>query len=130
LITITGGQNAPAKSAIAWRPFDLGAIAQLVESGNVVFVDVTADWCITCQVNKSLVLERGVVREALSRPGVVAMRADWTRPNPVIADYLASFARYGSPFDAVYGPSQPHGEPLPEILSTRAALGALERAAR
>ena len=130
LVTITGGQDAPVKSAIAWRPFDLAAIGQMVESGNVVFVDVTADWCITCQVNKSLVLERGEVREALSRPGVIAMRADWTRPNPVIADYLASFGRYGIPFDAVYGPSQPHGEPLPEILSTRATLGALERAAR
>jgi suppressor for copper-sensitivity B len=130
LLTIAGGQSTPVKSAIAWRPFDLAAIAQLVDGGNVVFVDVTADWCITCQVNKSLVLERGEVREALSRPGVIAMRADWTRPDPVIADYLASFGRYGIPFDVVYGPSRPHGEPLPEILSTRAVSSALERAAR
>jgi len=98
---------------------------------NVEFLEgYRVKWCITCQVNKSLVLERGEVREALSRPGVIAMRADWTRPDPVIADYLASFGRYGIPFDVVYGPSRPHGEPLPEILSTRAVSSALERAAR
>ena len=73
LVTITSGQNTPVKSAIAWRPFDLAAIAQLVEGGNVVFVDVTADWCITCQVNKALVLERGEVREALSEIGVTGL---------------------------------------------------------
>ena len=94
-----------------------------------MFVDVTADWCLTCQLNKSLVLERGEVRDRLSRDGVVAMRADWTKPNPVIADYLASFGRYGIPFDAVYGPAGPHGEPLPELLTAGKVLSALERAA-
>ncbi len=112
-----------------WRPFERAAIGELVRAGKVVFVDVTADWCITCQVNKSLVLERGEVAKRLAGDGVVAMRADWTRPSDEISVYLASFGRYGIPFNAVYGPGAPAGIALPELLTNEAVLGALERAA-
>ena len=83
----------------------------MVEKDLIVFVDVTADWCITCQVNKRLVMERGRILELLNSPDVIAMQADWTRPDPEIAQYLASFGRYGIPFNAVYGkgaPTAPH----------------------
>ena len=56
------------------------------------------------------------------------MRADWTRPNQKIADYLASFGRYGIPFNAVYGPKAPNGIPLPEVLTTKAVMDAVARA--
>jgi suppressor for copper-sensitivity B len=82
-----------------------------------VFVDVTADWCITCQVNKRLVLEQGRILELLNSPDVIAMQADWTRPDADIAAYLASFGRYGIPFNAVYGAAAPGGRALPELLS-------------
>ncbi|MEO5374735.1 MAG: thioredoxin family protein [Alphaproteobacteria bacterium] len=91
-------------------------------------VDVTADWCVTCQVNKAAVLNRGEVARRLAAPGVVAMRADWTRPNDEIAGYLAGFGRYGIPFNAVYGPGAPDGLPLPELLTTEAVLAAINRA--
>jgi suppressor for copper-sensitivity B len=58
------------------------------------------------------------------------MRADWTRPSDIIADYLASFGRYGIPFNAVYGPGSPDGAALPELLTADAVLGALDRAAK
>jgi suppressor for copper-sensitivity B len=121
-------------SDIAWVPFDRAAIAAEVAAGRTVFVDVTADWCITCQVNKSLVIHRGAVAERLSgaagRGGgaVVAMRADWTRPDPAIAAYLADHGRYGIPFNRVYGPGAPDGIALPELLTEAAVLDALERA--
>ena len=60
---------------------------------------------------------------------VVAMRADWTRPNPAIDAYLARFGRAGIPFNVVYGPAAPGGLPLPELLTTGAVTGALAQAA-
>ncbi len=123
-----GGRDAPADEF--WRRFDPAAIAREVSAGRSVFVDVTADWCITCQVNKALVLNRGEVRRRLATSGLTLMRADWTRPDPVISDFLASFGRYGIPFNVVYGPGAPEGVPLPEILTNSSVLAALDRAAR
>jgi suppressor for copper-sensitivity B len=76
--------------------------------------------------NKRLVLDRGAVAEALD--GAVALRADWTRPDPAIAAYLADHGRYGIPFNAVYGPGAPGGIALPELLTEAAVLDALDRA--
>ncbi|MGE0724110.1 MAG: protein-disulfide reductase DsbD family protein [Alphaproteobacteria bacterium] len=118
----------PAAAAGSWQPFDRDRIAALVAEGKTVFVDVTADWCITCQVNKKLVLSRGAVAERLGGDGIVAMRADWTRPDAAIAAYLASFGRYGIPFNAVYGPKSPGGTALPELLTESAVIEALDRA--
>ena len=99
-----------------WQAFDPAAIPALVADGKVVFVDVTAEWCITCLVNKRLVLNRGTARALLNDPDVVAMRADWTNPDARIARYLAGFNRFGIPFNVVYGPVAPNGLTLPEIL--------------
>jgi suppressor for copper-sensitivity B len=112
-----------------WRPLDAAAIAGLVAEGQVVFVDVTADWCITCQVNKKLVLTSTAVSAGLAEPGVVRMRGDWTLPSDAISDYLAGFGRYGIPFNAVYGPAAPQGLALPEILTRDAVLTAMDQAA-
>jgi len=111
-----------------WTPFDLMEIDRLVAKGDVVFVDVTAEWCITCQVNKNLVLYQGDAFEKLSEPGVVPMKADWTNPDEAIADYLASFKKYAIPFNAVYGPGAPDGIVLPELLNEDAVLEAIEKA--
>ena len=128
------GFAAPQRLAVAaataqdWRPLDEAAIAGLVADGKVVFVDVTADWCITCQVNKSLVIERGAVADRLAGDSVVTMRGDWTLPSDAIADYLAGFGRYGIPFNAVYGPGAPQGRALPELLTVDAVLEAIDGA--
>lgn len=115
---------------IGWAPFDTASIARHVAAGKVVFVDVTADWCITCQFNKKRVLQAGEVAELLGTEGMVPMRADWTRPDPAIADFLASFGRYGIPFNVVYGPGAEKGIALPELLSESDVLGAVEIAAQ
>jgi len=112
-----------------WRAFDAAAIGGLVRDGDVVMVDVTADWCLTCKVNERLVLDRAPVSDALAKPGVVAMRADWTRPNPAIEAYLARFGRVGIPLNVVYGPAAPGGLPLPELLTASAVTEALAQAA-
>ncbi len=120
---------ARAPDDALWQPFDRAAIAKLVGEGRVVFVDVTADWCLTCQVNQRLVIDATPVRQRLEQPGVTAMRADWTRPSDKIASYLRSFGRYGIPFYAVYGPGAPEGRALPEIVTADAVLAALGEAA-
>ncbi|MFI5017831.1 MAG: protein-disulfide reductase DsbD family protein, partial [Dongiales bacterium] len=112
----------------AWRKFDEGAIARLVGEGHVVLVDVTADWCINCQINKLLVLDRGWAADALASGKVIGLKADWTNPDPAVARYLAGFARYGIPFNAVYGPRAPQGLALPPVLSEEAVRQAVEQA--
>jgi suppressor for copper-sensitivity B len=111
-----------------WRPFAQAEIPGLVQSGKTVFVDVTADWCVTCIVNKQLVLDVGASAERLRRPEVVPMKADWTKPDENIARYLASFGRYGIPFNVVYGPAAPGGILLPELLNESAVVDAFNRA--
>ncbi|WP_374443419.1 protein-disulfide reductase DsbD family protein [Stella sp.] len=119
---------APVASDAQWRPFERARIAGLVADGRTVFVDVTADWCITCQVNKKLVMTRGEVAERLAGPMLTPMRADWTRPDADIARFLADHGRYGIPFNIVYGPGAPGGIVLPELLTEGAVLDALARA--
>ncbi|MGE3934886.1 MAG: protein-disulfide reductase DsbD family protein [Rhodospirillaceae bacterium] len=121
-VAAEGGDRGP------WRPFSAAALAEAVASGSTVVVDVTADWCLTCKVNKAAVLDRGEVRSRLGAAGVVALQADWTRPDPAIAAYLAGFGRYGIPFNAVYGPNAPRGIALPELLTPEAMTRALDAA--
>lgn len=129
---------APASAAVAsgrWQLIDpardiQAQIAERLAGGKVVIVDVTADWCVTCQVNKKLVLNADEVSKRLDRDGVLALRADWTRPSPAIAAYLKANARYGIPFNIVYGPGAPEGVPLPELLTVELVMGALDKAAR
>ena len=122
------GSDTHSVVASDWQPFDQAAIGPLVAAGNVVFVDVTAEWCITCQVNKKRVLQVGDVAEVLNNSKVVTMRADWTIPNADIANYLASFNRFGIPFNVIYGPNSPSGVVLPELLSNSAVFAGLEKA--
>jgi suppressor for copper-sensitivity B len=124
-----GGQGANAGAGDGWIAFDQVEIARRVAAGEVVFVDVTADWCLTCQVNKKLVIDASAVAEDFDAHGVVRMRADWTRPSDEISDYLAGFGRYGIPFNVVYGPGAPAGETLPELLTVKSVLAATGKAA-
>ena len=129
--TIANGPDAdPATAKLEglWQPFDAAAIKAEVANGNVVFVDVTAEWCITCQVNKAVVIGKGKVYQRLGSSGTIAMQADWTKPDAAITQYLASFGRYGIPFNAVYGPGAPDGIALPELLSQSVVLEALDKA--
>ena len=108
-----------------WQAFDPDALPGLVAMGKTVLVDVTATWCLTCKVNEIAALGRPEVSARLARTDVIRMRADWSRPDPVIAAFLHRFARYGIPLDVVYGPMRPAGEPLPELLTPGVVLAAV-----
>lgn len=125
LLTIT----ATPAMAPGWEKFDQTRIAPAVAEGRTVFVDVTADWCLTCKANKRFVLERTDVQVALSAENVVRLQADWTQRDETIAAYLQSYGKYGIPFNIVYGPGAPDGIVLPELLTQDAVIDALSEAA-
>jgi suppressor for copper-sensitivity B len=130
LLTQAGAATAPDGFAQTdlWQRYDAAALQRLVAEGWVVFVDVTAVWCLICKVNELTVLERPPVAGKLREPGVVAMRADWTRPDPAVTAYLQGFGRYGVPLDVVYGPGAPAGIALPELLTPGAVMEAFRGA--
>lgn len=110
-----------------WEIWSRQAVADRITAGDTVLVDVTAEWCLTCIANKRLVLDREPVAPMLSTD-IVALRADWTRPDPEISAFLADHGRYGIPFNIVYGPEAPDGIVLPELLTTDAVMNAIEQA--
>lgn len=121
---------APPPLAVSsdWAVFEQAQIAEYVADGRLVFVDITASWCLTCKANKARVLDRDPVADALQSDDVVAMRGDWTRPDDTILSYLRDHGRFGIPFNIVYGPGAPGGIALPEFLTKDAVLSALEDA--
>ncbi len=116
------------RTQILWRSFSSNELRTLVGTGRTVFVDVTADWCITCKINKALVIDRQEVAGRLTAD-VVPMRADWTKPDDEIAAFMREHGRFGIPFNLVFGPAAPDGIALPVILSTSAVSAAFNEAA-
>ena len=92
---------------------------QLATKGEIVFVDITADWCITCQVNKALVLETKQVSEIFKRNNVKVLVLDWTKPNKNIKKFLTKKQRYGIPYNEIYGPLLLNGKILSELLTIK-----------
>jgi len=114
---------------VVWQSFDEKALDDYVRQGKTVFVDVTADWCVNCKVNKKFTLARREVTRCLfESPNVIAMRADFTNSDPVIADFLKRHGRFGIPFNAVFGPAQPRGVVLPELLTPGVVIENLQKA--
>jgi thiol:disulfide interchange protein len=134
-VWIAAAAPAPARGAlatqsqglIAWEPYARARAEQLAAAGTLVFVDVTADWCVTCKVNEHLVLDTPEVAGEFSRLRVVAMRADWTSRDPAISALLAEHGRYGVPFYMLYRPgAEPHV--FPELITRDLVVGALRDA--
>lgn len=113
-----------------WEPFDENRIDELVAQDKVVFIDITADWCATCKINKFLVLDRRLVLNMLKQEHIVPMRADITTPNENVIKYLNKKGRAGIPYNEVYGPGAKDGIILPTILTNDIVVNSLFRADR
>jgi thiol:disulfide interchange protein DsbD len=113
------------KHDAAWEPYSAQKVASLQAAGKPVFVDFTAAWCVTCQVNERVVLSRDDVMAAFRDKGVTLVRADWTRRDPEIARALAELGRGGVPAYVLYKPGR---APLvlPELLTPQRVLEALD----
>jgi thiol:disulfide interchange protein/DsbC/DsbD-like thiol-disulfide interchange protein len=106
------------------------AVASALAEGRPVFVDFTADWCLSCKFNERTVLESYRVRSALARTRARVLVADWTRRDARIAEELETHGRAGVPLYLVYGPARPDSpEVLPELLTPERVVTALEQAA-
>lgn len=117
----------PSKPLIEWRPFSKGALAEALKTPQPVFVNFTADWCLTCQVNKRVALETRAVAERFRQLGVIPLLADWTQPNPEIEEALRALGRSGVPA-YVYYPAD-RTKPavlLPEVLTAQMVLNTVK----
>ena len=127
----TGTDTAPRQTLslpAPWQTFTPRAVEVAVTGNRVALVTFTADWCVSCKVNESLVLRSNAVEQMLAEDQVVALVGDWTNPDGEISDWLAHHGRYGIPFTAIYGPGALEGLLLPELLTQGAVLEALEQA--
>ena len=109
---------------IAWEPFTQAKLDSLRAAGKPVFIDFTADWCITCKVNERVALNDPTVRQAFTQKGVATLKADWTRRDGTIAKILESHGRAGVPLYLYYAASNAKGAPVifPQILTAETVL--------
>jgi len=114
-----------AEAAGAWEKFSPEKVEALRAAGKPVFVDFTAAWCLSCQVNQRTALDVPEVDAAFRRLGVTRMKADWTSSDPVVTAALAAFNRQSVPLYVLYAPGQPP-RLLPEILTPGVVLKALD----
>ena len=109
-----------------WINFDTIKLSELINENNIVLVDITADWCLTCFYNKKTVLDRKKVKNIFETYNVKKIRGDLTKPNKEIDEYINSFGRFGIPFNVIYSSSAPQGILLPEVLTVQNLLSTFE----
>ncbi|MHC1479439.1 protein-disulfide reductase DsbD family protein [Frateuria aurantia] len=132
-LTPAAGSGSPVVVEVA---YDAGQLERLVSAGTPVFVDMTADWCITCKANEHVVLDAPAFRQLMRQSGAVYMKGDWTDVDPAISRFLQRYHSPGVPLYVVFGPNQREGLVLPTVLTQSVVaaairkVGGLEGAAR
>jgi thiol:disulfide interchange protein DsbD len=114
---------------IPWQPFSLDRLNKELQDKQAVFIDFTAEWCLTCKVNEKTVLADDEVVARFRTRGIVPLKADWTNRNPDITKLLGKFGRSGVPLYVVFPAGRP-GEPivLPEVITAGMVIEALDAA--
>ncbi len=113
---------------LEWQPYSESKVIELRKQGKAVYVDFTAAWCITCQVNKIVALESAPVINKIKELDIAMLKADWTNKDPEITKAIQEFQREGVPLNVIY-PSNLKEDPeiLPQILTPAIVIEALER---
>ena len=106
---------ASESSELNWQPFSNAALER--RQDETVFVDFTADWCLTCKLNERLVFSQPEVIELLKKNSIRLVKGDWTKQDANITRFLSNYRRAGVPFYIVFGPGAPSGKIMPEVLT-------------
>ena len=127
--------HVPPPSAVAAAEdgvvaYSADKLAELRAAGTPVFVDMTADWCVTCKANEHTVLNTPAFRDLLQRTGAVYMKGDWTDEDPAISAFLQQYHSPGVPLYVVFPKNGGPGRQLSTVLTTSAVTQALTEAAR
>jgi thiol:disulfide interchange protein DsbD len=122
-----GGQGNPGASR--WEPWSQAAVDKYRAEGRPVFVDFTASWCLSCQVNERVALRTAQVDAAFKKDKVALLKADWTERDDAIAQALTSLGRSGVPAYALYASNSGTPELLPEALTPGIVTDALDKLA-
>ena len=109
-------------SKFEWMEFDKLTLNKLIEDNKIVLLDFTADWCITCQLNKKTTLENSKLQSFFNKENVLLMRGDWTKRDEKILNFIKSYDRLGIPVNIIYGPNNKEGVILPEILTKKIVI--------
>jgi thiol:disulfide interchange protein len=118
----------PKDTTLAWTPYSQQALDQARAAGHPVFIDFTAAWCLSCQVNERLVLKSADVQHEFSKNKVTLLRADWTQYDAEITKQLASVHRSGVPTYVIYpSAAKSSADVLPELLTKDIVLTALKK---
>jgi thiol:disulfide interchange protein DsbD len=124
MLTPSAGKTPLASDGLPYEAFTPARLAALNADHKPVFVNLTAAWCLTCIVNERVTLDRDAVRDALAAHHVVALKGDWTRQDPEIAQFLQSFGRSGVPLYLLYDGSGT-ATVLPQILTEAGIIDAV-----
>jgi thiol:disulfide interchange protein len=118
----------PKDTTLVWAPYSQQALDQARAAGHPVFIDFTAAWCLSCQVNERAVLKSADVQHQFSKNNVTLLKADWTQYDPEITKQLASVNRSGVPTYVIYpAMKNSSADVLPELLTKDIVLTALEK---
>ena len=128
LAVVLGWPRAPAASEMQWEAWSPERVEALQREGRPIYVDFTARWCATCQVNKRAVFSSARVREYFRDRQVAALKADWTNADPRITAELQKWNRSAVPFNLAYPGRGQQATALPEVLTPEIVLAAFNSA--
>lgn len=106
-----------SKDSLVWQKFDETLLNKQIENGDLILLDFTASWCVTCQVNKITTLDSKKLKDFIIQNNVKIMRGDWSKRDKDILEFISKYGRFGIPVNIVFGPRDGKGVILPEILS-------------
>ena len=114
------------KTDLGWQSYSPQRLESLRDAGEPVFINLTADWCITCLVNEKVAMTDGFYR-ALDANGITYLKGDWTNKDPQITELLNQYQRNGVPLYLLYPKGSGSAQILPQLLRESTLIEALDQ---